>query len=114
LLTPFRGMSATYQFVKAAEAEYFDAIRYYAAAASDADVAVRFVAAIEEAVTTICAAPAMWRIVGPPEVRRYVLRHFPYVIYYCYRAEDQVVEIHAVMHTSRKPGYWRSRISGES
>jgi hypothetical protein len=69
-------MPTAFHFVEAAEAEYFDAIRYYATASSDADVAVRFVAAIEEAVATICAAPAMWRIVDPPEVRRYVLRHF--------------------------------------
>ena len=104
-------MSASFQFVEAAQAEYFDAIRFYATAGSDAEVAVRFVAAIEDAVTTICAAPVVWRIVDPPDLRRYVLRHFPYVIYYRYRAEEQVVEIHAVMHTSRKPGYWRSRIS---
>ncbi|HEY1122401.1 MAG TPA: type II toxin-antitoxin system RelE/ParE family toxin, partial [Haloferula sp.] len=74
--TALGGMSATFQFVRAAEAEYFDAIRYYAEASGDADVAVRFVAAIEEAVGTICAAPAMWRIVDPPQVRRYVVRHF--------------------------------------
>ncbi|RYD58488.1 MAG: type II toxin-antitoxin system RelE/ParE family toxin [Verrucomicrobiaceae bacterium] len=66
-------MPATFQFVRAAEAEYFDAIRYYAKASGDADVAVRFVAAIEEAMGTICAAPAMWRIVDLPQVRRYVV-----------------------------------------
>ena len=54
-----KDMSAKFQFAAAAEAEYFDAIRYYAAAASDAEVAVRFVAAIEDAVATICAAPGM-------------------------------------------------------
>jgi len=104
-------MSAKFQFAAAAEAEYFDAIRYYAAAASDAEVAVRFLAAIEDAVATICAAPGMWRVVDPPDVHRYVLRHFPYVIYYRYRPVEHVVEIHAVMHTSRKPGYWRGRAS---
>ena len=41
------------------------------------------------------------------ETRRIPLRRFPYVIVYRERThESQVI---AFAHTSRKPGYWRSR-----
>jgi toxin ParE1/3/4 len=41
------------------------------------------------------------------EARRIPLRRFPYVVVYRERAE--VSQVIAFAHTSRKPGYWRSR-----
>ncbi|MCW1887736.1 type II toxin-antitoxin system RelE/ParE family toxin [Luteolibacter flavescens] len=102
-------MAIDFKFAEAAEREYLDAVRYYSGTASDLEVAVRFLAAVEDAIATICAAPLVWRIVDKPDVRRYVLRRFPYVIYYRFRTDSQTVEIYAVMHTSRKPDYWRNR-----
>ena len=104
-------MSASaYQFEPSAQAEFHEAIRYYAREAGTAEVATRFVAAVESAVATVCAAPEMWRVVEPPDVRRYVLRRFPFVLYYRYRSADSLVVIYAVMHTSREPGYWLGRL----
>jgi toxin ParE1/3/4 len=40
--------------------------------------------------------------------RRYLLRRFPYVI--VYRATDNRIEIIAVAHGYRKPGYWSDRL----
>lgn len=103
-------MPAAFQFEPAARAEYHDAIRYYATEADDPSVAPRFVAAVESAVAAIRAAPEMWRVIEAPDVRRYVLRRFPYVIYYAYQPAEARITIYAVMHTSREPGYWRERL----
>ena len=39
--------------------------------------------------------------------RRVPLRRFPYVV--VYRERTEVSQVIAFAHTSRKPGYWRSR-----
>ncbi len=104
-------MPIVHQFEPEAQAEYQAAIRYYAMEADQAGVAARFVAAVESALAAICAAPEMWRVVEPPDLRRYVLRRFPFVLYHQYRSAEDVVVIYAVMHTSRQPGYWRGRLS---
>ena len=44
--------------------------------------------------------------------RRVLLRRFPYSIVF-YDFEDELVII-AFAHTSRRPGYWRSRNPGEA
>ena len=103
-------MSVRYEFDPEAGAEYHEAIYYYAAEAEDVEVAVRFVAAVESAGASICAAPGRWRIVESPGLRRYVLRRFPFVLYYHHQTAENLVTIYAVMHTSRRPGYWRERL----
>ena len=42
------------------------------------------------------------------ELRRYVLKRFPYLIIYEVVPNDIIVA--AVAHTSRKPGYWLDRL----
>ena len=44
-------------------------------------------------------------------VRRVPLRHFPFFVVYRERAND--VQIVALAHMSRRPTYWRSRLSFE-
>lgn len=41
------------------------------------------------------------------ELRRLPLRRFPYTI--VYREAESTIEIVAIAHQSRKPGYWRDR-----
>ena len=41
-------------------------------------------------------------------VRQALVRPFPY--YVVYRVNGSVVEILAIAHTSRRPGYWRKRL----
>jgi plasmid stabilization system protein ParE len=40
-------------------------------------------------------------------VRRYILRHFPYTVFY--ELDGQTVTVLAVAHQRREPGYWRVR-----
>ena len=104
-------MPATCRFVSEARIEYHEAIRYYAAEAASPSLAARFVAEVEAAIITVRTHPEIWRIVEEPDVRRYVLRHFPFLLYYRYEPMEHLVDIYALMHTSRRPGYWRERLS---
>jgi hypothetical protein len=42
-------------------------------------------------------------------VRRFPLRHFPFFV--IYREREEFLELVALAPTSRKPNYWRSRIT---
>lgn len=72
-------------------------------------IAARFVTEIETGVVAIRESPTMWRVVDPPDIRRYLTHHFPYAIYYRWQSESEQAIIYAVMHTSRRPGYWQFR-----
>ncbi|HUO07265.1 MAG TPA: type II toxin-antitoxin system RelE/ParE family toxin [Phycisphaerae bacterium] len=41
--------------------------------------------------------------------RRYRLHRFPYGLIYKISVDRGLIEIQAVMHMSRKPGYWQQR-----
>ena len=43
-----------------------------------------------------------------PHLRRFILNHFPFTLYYS--AASDTLRIEVVAHQSRRPGYWRSRI----
>ncbi|MBI2214210.1 MAG: type II toxin-antitoxin system RelE/ParE family toxin [Acidobacteria bacterium] len=65
-----------------------------------------FVAEIDHAIERISEAPERY-----PETRhgrrRFVLFSFPFDV--VYRASGERIEIIAVAHHSRRPGYWTSR-----
>lgn len=85
-------------------AEARAALQWYRArspAAADA-----FLSEIDHAIDQIAEAPDRW----PNYVqgtRRYPLHRFPYSV--VYRKQDQTVQIIAVAHGRRKPGYWKTR-----
>ena len=58
------------------------------------------------AVDRVLEAPERWPKMTP-KVRRYVFPRFPFSL--VYRVRDNAVEILAVAHHKRKPGYWKSR-----
>lgn len=68
-----------------------------------------FVEAVEHALNHISKAPERWPLVPlEPRARRYVLRRFPYVLFYT--VLNGAVFVLAVSHSSRKPGYWKRRL----
>ena len=99
---------ASYRFHPHAADEYLDATRYYLDHASPL-LAAAFVAEIEAAIQTVLLSPTAWPVVEEPQIRRYLLKRFPYSLYY--RCEQEQVSIYAVMHFSRRPGYWHYRVS---
>jgi len=66
-----------------------------------------FIAELEAAYEVITELPETW-----PKLqkgfRRFLLTRFPYSVIYKHTSER--IFIVAVMHNSRKPGYWLSRI----
>lgn len=89
--------------------EYAEAVSHYATKGGT-NVALRFVAEVEAAIATIMVAPESWRIVDAPDIRRYLTHRFPFGLYYRWEAPPRRVDVYAVMHTSRRPGYWRGRL----
>jgi len=59
----------------------------------------------------LLGAPTTGAVIEGPQIRRYLLKQFPYSIYYRWEAEKDRVSIYAVMHFSRRPGYWHERLT---
>ena len=94
-----------YVFHPAALDEYREAALWYAE--REQKTALRFVASVEDAIARIVESPRRWRVIDE-DVRRCLTRVFPFGI--LYTIEDDFLLIVAVMHFSREPGYWKSRI----
>lgn len=93
-----------YVFHPEALTEYAEAVQYYMQ--QRPEVAQAFVDAVESAVYRIRESPTRWSVIDE-DVRRCLTQKFPYGI--LYTIESDCVLILAVMHCSRKPGYWRNR-----
>jgi plasmid stabilization system protein ParE len=101
---------ASYGFHSEASEEYLAATQYYLDHASPL-IAAAFVAEVEAAIQMLLASPTRWAVIEEPQIRRYLLKHFPYSIYYVSEPERDRVSIYAVMHFSRRPDYWRERLT---
>ena len=66
----------------------------------------RFVEALEDTVARIRRNPSLYRRVDDG-IRKCRLPRFPYAV--IFRDTNESIEIIAVMHLKRQPGYWRSR-----
>jgi toxin ParE1/3/4 len=71
------------------------------------DTSIRFVAAISDALEYIARWPRTWPayLLG---TRRFVLQKFPYAV--IYREKESAVQILAIAHGHRRPGYWKDRL----
>jgi plasmid stabilization system protein ParE len=95
----------TYEFLPAARNEFDDAVAYYdlrRPALGD-----EFVNEVEISIGRILQMPQAWQSVGR-RTRRCRTDRFPYGLVYQVRGD--VALIVAVMHLSRRPGYWRGRL----
>jgi len=61
----------------------------------------------ETAYSLIQRLPDTWPVIKRG-FRRYLLKRFPYGV--IYKVREDCILIVAVMHLSRKPGYWSERI----
>ncbi len=66
-----------------------------------------FLAVVERTLESIQENPARFPLIYR-EVRRALLRRFPYGIFFVW--EKQLLSVIAVIHTAREPGKWRARI----
>lgn len=65
-----------------------------------------FVAEIDHAIEQIREAPTRWPVYLHG-TRRYLLGRFPYFV--VYREYESRIQVVAVAHARRRPGYWRER-----
>ncbi len=66
----------------------------------------RFLDEVDRGVCTIKALPESTPVIHP-NIRRKLLRHFPYAL--LYRIMPSEIIILTVMHQHRKPNYWLDR-----
>ncbi|AUX43309.1 hypothetical protein SOCE26_047540 [Sorangium cellulosum] len=91
-----------------AQAELNEAVDWYER--RRAGLGVELVSAIEEAIDAIAEAPQAWpRWQAGYLYRKYVLRRFPFVVFFT--AEGAGIQIVAFAHAKRRPGYWMRRSS---
>jgi len=91
-------------FHEDAEAELIEAARYYEA--KSAGLGAALVVEVAEAAEELRKNPEAWQLVAT-EVRRRVLRRFPYSLLFV--VEPDRIRVIAVSHNRRRPGYWGRR-----
>lgn len=67
----------------------------------------KFVEALTDTISRVRNNPELYRKIYN-NIRKCRLLHFPYGV--IYRGKKEIIEIIAVMHLRRKPGYWKDRI----
>src|SRR5438105_11911666 len=95
----------TVEFRPAADAELHHARDWYQIRSPR--TAERFLAEVDRAIALIVEEPERWAhyLRG---TRCFRLRRFPYLV--VYRFDEPMVNVIAVAHASRRPGYWRKRL----
>jgi plasmid stabilization system protein ParE len=95
------------------------AVRFHPAAAQEAESTYDWYAArnasaahgfreeLRQAIDAIASNPRTWPRYGN-RARRYVFPRYPFSVVYLLRGD--VIEVVAVAHGRRRPGYWRSRL----
>jgi toxin ParE1/3/4 len=91
-------------FHEEASLEYDGAVEWYLER-SDL-TASKFVDAISRGMDMIVEAPHRWPA-GSHGTRRFLLQRFPFAI--VYRELPTAIQVLAIAHARRKPGYWKQR-----
>lgn len=90
-----------------AATELEEALSWYEA--SEPNVARRLLRGYQDVVARIQLSPQAGSLVtAEPEIRRWVIRDFPYSVVFLLRADE--VLILALAHHKRRPGYWQPRL----
>ena len=93
------------QLTREAEGDLAQAFDYYEAQLSG--LGQEFVDSVEHQLERILEIPAQYQVLHS-DVRRAVIRRFPYAILYLVEAE--VVVVLAIEHQARDPDRWKQRL----
>jgi len=88
-----------------AEEDFLEAYAWYSERSETA--ARGFLRELDRVMLRISEAPERWPAYDSL-TRRFLLSRFLFSV--IYRVAEQVVEVIAVAHNKRKPGYWRPRL----
>jgi toxin ParE1/3/4 len=94
-----------YSFHPEARLEFLDAINFYEYCRDE--LGLEFSQEIFATIQRIIYFPVAWSEYSL-STRRCLTNRFPYSLIYLIEGEE--IFIVAVMHSNRKPGYWKSRI----
>jgi toxin ParE1/3/4 len=97
-----------YWFHAAARRELLDSVRYYES--QQPGLGGRFLETVTDTMHRIQAHPSRYPLISE-SWRQCRIPRFPFGI--IYRIKDRRIEIIAVMHLHRKPGYWRNRATNQ-
>lgn len=95
-------------FAKEALAEFNEAQAYYALI--DAELGEAFAESVRQGLRLVLAQPASGRIEFE-DVRRVILKRFPYKLLYIIEVDHLLVV--AVAHRRRQPEYWFNRVTNK-
>lgn len=95
-----------YRFHPAVEAEHYETIQFYESRSKGlgSDDLIE----VERVMQRVVEAPQRYRVERGPNIRSASLVRFPYKI--IYRELEGEVQVLAVSHKRRRPGYWASRV----
>ena len=93
------------EFLPEAKEEFFEAARYYESEAPG--VGISFITSVHMAVGKVVEFPLAAQVMRSG-IRKKVLQHFSYNIFYAVEAETIVIV--AVAHQRKRPNYWRGRL----
>jgi len=68
----------------------------------------RYHSEFQNVLALICASPDRSRIVLAPDIRRAMFKVFHFDL--VYREVDGLVQVLAIAHHRRRPGYWETRL----
>ena len=80
------------------------AYRWYAE--QNPSAAIAFMTELDHAISEIETSPERWPV-HLHGTRKFLFRRFPYAV--IYRITERDLQVIAVAHGRRRPGYWRSR-----
>ena len=83
-----------------------EALEYYDSKSTN--LGDRFYNELLNSISIIRAAPHIWPKVSNG-ASRYLLKHFPFGIFYAYT--EDAVEIYAIANLNKRPMHWESRLS---
>jgi toxin ParE1/3/4 len=92
------------RFHPQAEEEVQRAYRWYRE--RNPAAAQAFLADLDHAVLRVTEAPERWPLYHG-QARRYLFQRFPFSV--IYRVTDETIDVIAVAHHRRRPGYWSER-----
>jgi len=97
----------SYQFHPAAAGEHLESIAFYESRL--AGLGADYIAEFEATLVRVSAAPMSYPLDCPPDIHKAGLQRFPFNV--LYRVVSGAVQILAVAHHRRRPGYWMGRVS---
>ena len=93
------------EFLEAAQAELDEAFNWYQA--QQLNLGVQFLTEFDSSIRRICAYPKSYALLGD-DVRRCLIKRFPYAV--MYGIDAGTIVIIEVAHLHRKPNYWHGRL----